>query len=223
MEDHRDALKLKIGSVPAPGEVGGSKLEGKELDLGIFGESWKVLRGNLQSANTIPPPYIEILSSWSAERNKRKFIRKMDTTYHSICRLRDVREEKQQSMVYTEYTDSSRHCHLPPPASHFPSVGEHWKRDEMGTIPKVLEGKETEIKLDLKLGGNFTKGIAKKKAEGKEKEKGGDKKNLKPKIYKMGRIGEFLQRKSLLKERPVQKEFKKFKKFNYCKLWSRGK
>ena len=56
MEDHRDALKLKIGSVPAPGEVGGSKLERKELDLGIFGESWKVLSGNLQSANTIPPP-----------------------------------------------------------------------------------------------------------------------------------------------------------------------
>ena len=119
MEDHRDALKSKIGSVPAPGEVGGSKLERKELDLGIFGESWKELHGNLQSANTIPHPYIEIISSWSADRNKRKFIRKMDTTYHSICRLRDVREEKHQSMVYTESTDSSRHCHLPPPLHIF--------------------------------------------------------------------------------------------------------
>ena len=49
----------------------------------------------------------------------------------------------------------------------------------------------------------FVKRIVKKKIE--EKEKGGDKENRKPKIYKMGKIGEFLQRKSILKERPVQK------------------
>ena len=119
MENHRNAFKLKIGSVPAPGEMGGSRVEEKELDLGIFGESWKVMSENLQSANTTPPPYIEIISSWSAERKKRKFIKKMDITYHSICRLRDVREEKQQSMVYTESTDSTRHYHLPPPLHNF--------------------------------------------------------------------------------------------------------
>ena len=96
MEDHRNELKLKIGSVPAPGERGGDRIEEKQIDLGIFGESWKLLNGNLQSANT---PYIEIIPSWSAERKKRKFIKKMDITYHSICRLRDIREENQQNMV----------------------------------------------------------------------------------------------------------------------------
>ena len=155
-----------------------------------------------KSANT---PYIEIIPSWSAERKKRKFIKKMDITYHSICRLRDIREENQQNMVSNEVesTDSKRQTHLPPHAM-IPSVGENLKRDEIGAVPKVVGREEKESKL----GGNvedkkFVKKIVKKKIE--EKEKGGDKENKNPKIYKMGKIGEFLKRKSILKERPVQK------------------
>ena len=51
MEDHPNAFKLKIGSVPAPGDRGGNRVEEKELDLGIFGENWEFLEENVQSAN----------------------------------------------------------------------------------------------------------------------------------------------------------------------------
>ena len=201
MEDHRNKLKLKIGSVPAPGDRGGERTEEKQIDLGIFGETWKLLNENVQSAST---PYIEITTSWSAERKKRKFIKKMDITYHSICRLRDIKEENQQNIVYNkvESTDSQRQVHLPPHAK-IPSAGEILKRDKLGAVPKIMERKEKE--KESKLGRNVeNKKIVRKKIE--EKEKGGDKENQSPKIYKMGKIGEFLKRKSILKEKPVQED-----------------
>ena len=79
-----------IGSVPAPGDKGGERRRDEQLDLGIFGENWEFLVEDVQPAS---PPSIKITPSWSAERKKRKFIKKMDITYHSICRLRDIQEE----------------------------------------------------------------------------------------------------------------------------------
>ena len=120
----------------------------------------------------------------------------MDITYHSICRLRDIREENLSSGIYnsTKSTDSLRQVPLPPPDKIL-SAGEELKR---GTVPpRIMTGGDNmaknfgavpKILMKMKKEKNVGKKIKNKI------EKGGDKENQSSEIYENEGI---LKRKSI--------------------------